>query len=1132
MIKYECRHCDHLICDTSVCPVCKERAFIYKAEIYYCDVCNIPLFDKKCNICNKEGRYFGTDVRPVFPEERLLIEVIENEPFKYANQSIWNTAGNNYFINGKKIKFSVKEIVSKIDANKIREEIEKYQKENQKYVDTFYGQKYIQKFIDANHIHLQAIVTEAHQFIKKFAHEFDLDSMFVSFSGGKDSSVTSDLVMNALGTAHIIHIYGDTTLEYPETSAYIERFREYYPYTPVLVAKNNDQNFNELCKVVGPPSRLLRWCCTIFKTGAITRKIESTFRNKNKILSFQGLRRSESAARKKYDRKSKGAKIVKQQTLAPIIDWLDFDVWLYIISKKIPFNDAYKKGFSRVGCWCCPNNSFWAEYLSSIYMKDQFSIFHNVLLDFAKKVGKEDPEEYITSGGWKARQGGNGLHYSQNAIVSFQECVLEENTFSFSLNQPISTTLYELFKPFGICDFTIGNKRLGEVYVLNKKTKEPLLKLKGKIGDTLLKITIIKIPPSVKNLKYAEMLIKYQITKYQTCIACRACESVCRYNAISVKCIGEINDRKANVQYTISRKQEYRKDGDNHVKASSSKLEVIEKNSHGVQVFHESSENMAIINSILPKSLSKYFFFDGERISTMSKEVSNGKSVEFKDAVQNILGLNALNKAIVHLNPNSSSSVIGKYNAQIDENSDQQVKELRNQIYDSVEKMDKNKSRIDSLEEQIIYYKKEIEDCKNKLLNFADIQNQQRQLNDLENDLKNLKSHRNQTIRKFSFFFSNNTYKYLSRKLMKDALEILKDTDNIDNGIPAIKNTTINYLIERKKCLCGADLSDASSKEVQNLIDLLKFIPPQTLGMSISQFTKDANLSLRDSENFYNDFIEELNNIRNYANEIDFKENQIGKYDAQILSSSDIQVLDIKTKQKDYEKTLISNEEELENLKIENSILEKDINSYRFEIGKNELKVQKNEIIETERNYALAAFESFYKNYKEKEKQVRVTLEREINHLFKLIYDDGMHITIDDKYRIKTYVNELSSSNTSIDSNTAKSYSIIFAFIVGVLKMAKEKAYSREDEIEIVSNIDYPLVMDAPLSSFDQRRIENICKVIPNIARQVIIFIKDTDGNIAKEHLLDKIGEEYTLSHRNPPCQIDSVISRKEIHYV
>ncbi len=555
MIRYICDNCDRLICESSVCPVCKNRTYIDKSEIYYCSKCNIPLFEKICPICSNEAKYIGTDIRPVFPEERLLLEVIEGEPFKYVNKAIWNTTGNNYFIDGEKIKITIKNIVENIDANEVRKIIQENKEKNQIYENNFYEQQYIIDFIRANSIRFNSIVTEAHEYIKKISKKYDLDSMFVSFSGGKDSTVTSDLVINALGTDKVIHIYGDTTLEYPETAVYLKEFKKIHPTTPMLVAKNKEQDFNELCKVIGPPSRVMRWCCTIFKTGAITRKIDSTFKNKIKILTFQGLRRNESLARSKYDRESSGAKITKQQTVAPIIDWLDFDVWLYILSRKIPFNNAYKKGFSRVGCWCCPNNSYWSEYLSNIYMEEEYNKFHEILINFAEQIGKPDPKEYISSGGWKARQGGNGLNYSSNAVLSFKPCVLEENALNFELNKPINEMLYELFKPFGIIDFNIGNKRLGEVYVLDKKTKEPLLKLSGKIGQNLLKVSVLKETPVFSNPKIREMLIKNQITKFQTCIGCMACESVCKFNAINIRHNEKQNGEKFNISYKIDEKK-------------------------------------------------------------------------------------------------------------------------------------------------------------------------------------------------------------------------------------------------------------------------------------------------------------------------------------------------------------------------------------------------------------------------------------------------------------------------------------------------------------------------------------------------------------------------------------------------
>lgn len=541
LLKYICTK-DNIRTKSSVCPVCGDRTELEKSDIYWCENCKVPLYDKTCECCGSKGRRITTDIRPVFPEERLLLEILlDKEIGTYDNSSVWNCAGNKYLIDGERIKFSVKDLKEK-DADKVREQYEKFA--DAISYDSF--NQYMDKFVFANKSRYEYIVKEAVDYIKESTENYTTKDMFVSFSGGKDSTVTSSLVMRALSEPKVLHIFGNTTLEFPETIEYVKRFKKENPYTPVVSSKNKDKDFQELCKLVGPPSRVMRWCCTIFKTGSIQRKIKSLFRNKDKIITFYGIRRSESASRNKYERETEGAKITKQITISPIIDWMDFDIWLYLLTTKTDFNRAYRLGYARVGCWCCPNNSGWSEFLSKIHMPLQSEQFRNLLIDFAKGIGKPDPEVYVDEGKWKARQGGNGVEYAKKTAVEFTPCALEENAFNYQLQRPITEELYELFKPFGYLNFQLGNKRLGEVYVL-RKNGNMVLKLQGRIGSNNLKVTILdhKID-GAKNINAAEDKIKCQLTKYQMCMGCRACESICKHNAILIK-----EDKEGNLSYSI-----------------------------------------------------------------------------------------------------------------------------------------------------------------------------------------------------------------------------------------------------------------------------------------------------------------------------------------------------------------------------------------------------------------------------------------------------------------------------------------------------------------------------------------------------------------------------------------------------
>ena len=66
--------------------------------------------------------------------------------------------------------------------------------------------------------------------------------------------------------------------------------------------------------------------------------------------------------------------------------------------------------------------------------------------------------------------------------------------------------------------------------------------LQGRIGSNKLKVIIkTKSLARARTIAGVEGKVKCQLTKYQMCMGCKACESVCRFDAISVKDVGDGN---------------------------------------------------------------------------------------------------------------------------------------------------------------------------------------------------------------------------------------------------------------------------------------------------------------------------------------------------------------------------------------------------------------------------------------------------------------------------------------------------------------------------------------------------------------------------------------------------------------
>lgn len=532
-----CRNCN-LETNEPYCPVCGlETVEDVPVEIYWCKDCAIPIIhfttasDKGiCPVCGKKTRYLTTDLRPVFPEERLLLAMLlDKAPDEYMNKSIW-AVNSRYYIEGKSVSISTK-VFAEADADSIAERISV----NADKIDYSFFEENIALFIRANQHRLAYLTDEAFTFVRQAVKGYKEENIVISFSGGKDSTATADLVTKALSNPSLVHIFGNTTLEFPATVEYANRYRDNHPRAIFQIAKNEEQVFYDVCEDIGPPARMMRWCCSMFKTGPITRTINSMYRSQQ-ILTFYGIRKTESVSRSKYHRIEDAAESVKiqQQTVAsPIFFWKDIDIWLYILAEEVDFNDAYRLGYDRVGCWCCPNNNQRAQFLSRIYMPKESKKWRRFLIDFAKKIGKPDPEIYIDSGKWKARQGGNGLPSAGDVKIRFTNCTTEDHAKIYRLTRPFDDELIGMFIPFGKIMPELGKKLLHETVILDVKTNVPILSIQpfNQDGyDYSVKVRTM----NVADHDDLQRMVGYQIKKYNACRKCLKCESICRKGAISI----------------------------------------------------------------------------------------------------------------------------------------------------------------------------------------------------------------------------------------------------------------------------------------------------------------------------------------------------------------------------------------------------------------------------------------------------------------------------------------------------------------------------------------------------------------------------------------------------------------------
>ena len=568
-----------------------------------------------------------------------------------------------------------------------------------------------------------------------------------------------------------------------------------------------------------------------------------------------------------------------------------------------------------------------------------------------------------------------------------------------------------------------------------------------------------------------------------------------------------------NVSYTLMREQVYRKDYSNRIKGDNTIFDIAIKDSKGNTTYVKKTLCEGEVKSILPKELSKYFFFDGERIEKMSKDISTGKkATDFAEAVKGLLGLNAMFSAIQHFNPRTRNSVIRSYESSYSANSNIKIIEYTKTIESCKENIAEIDNRLDELENQIEQATSRKAEKVEEIKLYAEGEELQLQKERLLKQIKSVEASRSTVIKEISKNFNTNMSFFLSSSLMLKALEFLANKDFTGKDIPFMHGKTIEYLLKQKVCICGTHL-DEGSVPYNNVKGLLDFLPPQSLSTNVRDFKKESNRRANARENLYDDVREKLAIISKQDEELVDLNDDLNAIEKK-LRGNDVRgaVRTINAEIQICDQTIRKNQTERDQLLMRKGGFEKDATRADTERRNLTLLDENNKKIEIYKAYAEKIYEELQDVYISSEAEIRSKLEATINEIFRTIYEGGLSLTIDEKYHISVYADDYDGD---VETSTAQSISVIFAFITGIIKMARENRTANNEDAQLLSSEPYPLVMDAPISTFDKRRIKTVCESLPNTAEQVIIFIKDTDGELAEEYMGDKIGSRHQFDKKN-----------------
>ena len=557
------------------------------------------------------------------------------------------------------------------------------------------------------------------------------------------------------------------------------------------------------------------------------------------------------------------------------------------------------------------------------------------------------------------------------------------------------------------------------------------------------------------------------------------------------------------VEYVISRSQQYICANNKVSGAKKSQVKVSYKQPDGQTESVRALEVQNVIENILPKDLSTYFFFDTERV----RSISTRKDVS--DAVKGLLGLSIMDSAIKHIGTKGNKkTVLGKLYGAMDTDGDKRARDALDMIQSSEAKREAIKDQLETCASQIKQYEARKGQLDDILRDNQTTSTLQKKKEDLERRISTERSSLESTTGLFFKEFSKGSLQMFAQPLLGRASDFLAATKIDDKGIRDLTAPTILELIKRGRCICGAEICEGNDA-YRHLMEELNYVPPESIGNTVRHYREKLSSFSKNADHIYDSLTSRYQEIYRSKARIQEWEDELADISIQIRGKENMKQYE--TELLDVKKRLRELSDKKERLIRDDATLKNDIERYKKVYDSLVAVSDKNKETMLFIQYAEEILDWLSSTYKEKEAFIREALETKVNQIFEQMYHGHRRVSIDQRYQVTlltTIEDKEVAAGESEGSNRVKS----FAFIAGLVALAKEKLIATAGEEGFnLSSEPYPLVMDAPFSNADETHTANTSKVLPEIAEQVIMFVMQKDWRYAEPVMASRVGKQYTL---------------------
>ncbi|HEY9267956.1 MAG TPA: AAA family ATPase [Methylotenera sp.] len=526
------------------------------------------------------------------------------------------------------------------------------------------------------------------------------------------------------------------------------------------------------------------------------------------------------------------------------------------------------------------------------------------------------------------------------------------------------------------------------------------------------------------------------------------------------------------------------------------------------------------INTIIPKDMAGYFFFQGEGANSFA----DNKAGSVRDAIRDVLGFSVAELAISDIK--NIKSEFRKELIRVDQTSEvgkiqSEIGSLEQEITLLETQLAKDNAQKDSLSAQADKVDQEYRESNIEVLRVKQSQRDSKQA-----ELSRLEHSKSSIYARKANLIAHYATSVFAKKIADEGIEFIDDKE-LKGTIPAPFNEQlVKDILEKALCICGAHITEGSEAYVNIHKLIAKAADPMLINRvrrargQLSGIRKDLSTAQHEFNSVQTDLAVTLRNIDILTRELQELSVSIGQISFDDIADKEQRRTVLKRNLIEVVKGIGAKERDLDQKKK----LLLDLQGKVSRLGARTPEIQS---FNKKIDFAELLEKKLETVLEETERSSRSLLMKKINDFLSLYVRQDYVAELSENYDIVLR----DRNRNKVATSDGQALLLSLTFISALISIAKDRLNAAGEILQPGATA--PFVIDAPFGVLDNEYKSNIARELPLSVNQIVLLLSSSHWEGAVEQSIrDRVGVEYNMVLEVASDEKQGVISDIEIQGV